>query len=206
MKDGSLVLKRRWGNVAVIVQCRAISPNKKLMRYEFMRISLLQTACLIICACGVWLVATVQLNAAEVQPSLKPFATDGCSMWLDGTPANRYAWRHCCVAHDKDYWLGGTAEQRKFSDETLRACVTQAGGRAMAEYLYLNVRWGGAPTWLTPYRWGYGWDYVDSGKPRGYKIPAELEQQQIALRLPEAEQLIKDDAIKHSALINSEKK
>ena len=158
--------------------------------------------------CMVCLLVNVQLSTAQpvAELGLKPFTTDGCSLWVDGTPENPHLWRHCCVAHDKDYWLGGTEAQRKLSDGTLRACVTQAGGKAMGEYLYLNVRWGGAPMWLMPYRWGYGWDYLEEGKSRGYKTPNEAEQALIKLRLPQAEQLIRDDAIKHSALIDSEKK
>ncbi len=160
--------------------------------------------------CAVWLLVYLPISnaqpLAEAKISLKPFTTDGCSMWIDGSPTNPYLWRHCCVAHDKDYWLGGTEAQRKLSDERLRACVIQTDSKAMGEYLYINVRWGGAPNWLTPYRWGYGWDYLDAGKPRGYKIPSEAEQEAIKLRLPQAEQVIAEDALKHPPLIKDDKK
>ncbi len=76
----------------------------------------------------------------------------------------------------------------------------------MGEYLYMNVRWGGAPNWLTPYRWGYGWDYLDEGKPRGYKVPTEAEEREIQIRLPQAEQVIAEDAIKHPVQIKNTKK
>lgn len=151
--------------------------------------------------CVVWmLVYWPSTNAqllAEPKLSLKAFTTDGCSMWMDGTLAQPYLWRHCCVAHDKDYWLGGTEAQRNISDENLRACIIQTGNKFMGEYLYMSVRWGGAPQWMTPYRWGYGWDYLDAGKPRGYKIPSDAEQAAIRLRLPQAEAVIAEDAIKH---------
>lgn len=154
--------------------------------------------------CGVWLLVYLPLSSAQplVEPkvSLKPFSTDGCSMWVDGTSKNPRVWRHCCVAHDKDYWLGGTEAQRKLSDENLRACIIQTDNKAMGEYIYMSVRWGGAPQWMTPYRWGYGWDYLDAGKPRGYKTPTEAEQEAIKLRLPQAEQVIAEDAIKHPPL------
>ena len=127
-------------------------------------------------------------------------------MWMDGTRANPYLWRHCCVAHDKDYWLGGTEADRKLSDENLRACIIKTDNKVMGEYLYMSVRWGGAPQWMTPYRWGYGWDYLDAGKPRGYKIPTEAEQEMIKLRLPDAEQVIAEDAIKHPVPVKPTKK
>ncbi len=141
-----------------------------------------------------------QLNA------LKPFTTDGCSMWIDGTSKHPYLWRHCCVAHDKDYWLGGTEAQRQRSDENLRACIIQTDNKAMGEYIYMSVRWAGAPQWMMPYRWGYGWDYLDGSKPRGYKTPSEAEQELIRLRLPQAEKVIAEDAIQHPALSTSKEK
>lgn len=152
---------------------------------------------------------SIEHARAQLAPqpnTLKPFTTDGCSMWIDGTSTNPYVWRHCCVAHDKDYWLGGTEDQRKRSDENLRACIIETDNKAMGEYIYMSVRWGGAPQWMMPYRWGYGWDYLDGGKPRGYKVPSELEQEAIKLRLPQAEQVIAEDAIKHPALSKGVKK
>lgn len=128
---------------------------------------------------------------------LKPFTTDGCSMWIDGTLEQPNLWRHCCVAHDLDYWQGGTKAQRKQSDERIQACVKQAQGPGMANYIYSNVRWGGSPYWVSPYRWGYGWGYLDGLWPRGYKVPTAEEQQQIDQALPAAQQVIAADAIKH---------
>jgi hypothetical protein len=129
--------------------------------------------------------------------TLKPFTTDGCSMWVDGTLEHPNLWRHCCVAHDKAYWLGGTAEQRKQADEELEMCVKQEQGAVMADYMYNMVRWGGHPDWLTPYRWGYGWTYLNNGTPREYKVPTEGEQRQIDELLPKAEKFIAADEVKH---------
>lgn len=141
--------------------------------------------------------AAAQPVAAKVR--LQPFSTDGCSLWIDGTARQPFLWRHCCVAHDKDYWLGGSMAERQRSDETLQACVTQAGGKAMGDYLYLSVRFGGAPLWLMPYRWGYGWDYWDNGKPRGYKRLTALEQEEVARQLPATQAVLAEDARKHPA-------
>jgi hypothetical protein len=129
--------------------------------------------------------------------TLKPFATDGCSMWIDGTPKHPHLWRECCVAHDKAYWLGGTQEQRRQADDELKICVTQKIGKGMAEYMHVNVLWGGSPYWLAPYRWGFGWQYLEDGKPRGYKPPTPDEQLQIDKLLPEAEKIVLEDAARH---------
>lgn len=129
--------------------------------------------------------------------TLKPFTTDGCSMWFDGTLEQPNLWRHCCVAHDLDYWQGGTEEQRLRSDEAIRACVSNAQGKAMAEYMYANIRWGGSPFWMTTYRWGYGWDYWDGFLQRGYKTPTPQEQAQLDALMPAAKQLVAEDALSH---------
>jgi hypothetical protein len=151
------------------------------------------------------LYSLVAACASSSKPSansvLKPFTTDGCSLWVDGTLEHPNLWRHCCVAHDKAYWLGGTAEQRKQADEELEICVKQEQGAAMADYMYGMVRWGGHPNWLTPYRWGYGWNYLDKGTsaPREYKTPTPNEQRQIDELVPEADKIIASDEIKHPA-------
>lgn len=134
---------------------------------------------------------------------LKPFTTDGCSLWIDGTIENPNLWRHCCVAHDLDYWQGGSEEQRKQSDENIQACVKDSQGSGMANYIYSNVRWGGSPYWMSTYRWGYGWDYLDGSWPRGYKAPTPEEQAQIDRLLPAAHQLMHDDALKNPVIAAS---
>jgi hypothetical protein len=144
------------------------------------------------------LLAQVQTCAAD-DASLKPFTTDGCSVWVDGTPKQPYLWRHCCVAHDRAYWKGGTEVERKLADTNLQACVADLGGNGMANYMFFFVTTGGSPLWLTPYRWGYGWDYLDKGKPRGYRVLTESEQAQVNVLLPQAEQTTSDDAARHPA-------
>ncbi|WP_216662021.1 hypothetical protein [Niveibacterium sp. COAC-50] len=43
--------------------------------------------------------------------TLKPFTTDGCSSFPDGTPWQQTLWLDCCVKHDIAYWIGGTKEE-----------------------------------------------------------------------------------------------
>jgi len=81
---------------------------------------------------------------------LKPFKTDGCSMFPD------HKWRDCCVTHDKAYWKGGTKEQRKVADKKLYKCVKSKGYKIVAVLMYIGVRIGGVSYLPTPWRWGFG--------------------------------------------------
>ncbi len=149
------------------------------------------------------LLLCTQMSAAQPTKSpvdtLKPFTTDGCSMWIDGPPKAPYLWRHCCVAHDKAYWVGGAEPLRAAADKALQACIANLAGDGMANYMYFFVSTGGSPLWLTPYRWGYGWGYMDGVKPRGYKLLTESEQAQVDALMPQTEQIIAADALKHPA-------
>jgi hypothetical protein len=152
---------------------------------------------------------SAQHASAQLAPhlnTLKPFATDGCSVWIDGTVNEPYLWRHCCVAHDKAYWIGGTNLERNKADEAILACVSDVAGKTMGSYMYFFVSTGGGPFLVTPYRWGYGWDFLEQGRPRGYKVPTAAEWDQINQLLPLAEKTIADDAITHPVPIKSAKK
>lgn len=130
---------------------------------------------------------------------LKPFATDGCSMWIDGPPQYPNLWRHCCVQHDLAYWQGGSKEQRQAADKAIEVCVLEAAdSKGLANYMHGMIRMGGSPYWLSTYRWGFGWNYWDGFlKPRGYKNPTVEEQQKIDELLPDALQLIAEDEIQN---------
>jgi len=95
---------------------------------------------------------------------LKPFTSDGCSLFPDGTIKKQNLWLHCCIAHDIDYWQGGTKDQRLASDKRLRSCVARVGKSGIATLMLAGVRVGGTPYLPTSFRWGYGWTY-----PRFYK-------------------------------------
>lgn len=94
-------------------------------------------------------------------PPLPPstFKSDGCSCWPD------YEWLDCCVKHDAIYWMGGTREERKIADINLQQCVSQKGHRIIGKIMYYGVRAGGVYWLPTPYRWGFGWEYPQSGPP-----------------------------------------
>lgn len=108
---------------------------------------------------------------------LKPFTSDGCSVFPDGTLTEKELWLSCCTQHDYEYWKGGTYEQRLESDQKLEACVAKVGQPEVAAIMLLGVRVGGSPYLPTEFRWGYGWPY-----PREYK-PLTPEEQALAERL-----------------------
>jgi len=115
----------------------------------------------------IWVVTGVATGG-----DLKPFVSDGCSSFPDGTLKQKTLWLQCCTEHDKSYWLGGTYEQKLEADKELKTCVAKVGGEALAQIMHRGVRIGGAPWLPMAFRWGYGWPY-----PRGYK---KLTKEEIA--------------------------
>ena len=110
---------------------------------------------------------------------LQEFTSDGCSLFPDGSVKDRDLWCDCCLTHDIAYWQGGTKEERKRADKTLRQCVLKrTNSKALATMMYEGVRAGGHPAFPTWYRWGYGWQY---GK--GYAPLKEQEKQQVRATL-----------------------
>jgi hypothetical protein len=90
-----------------------------------------------------------QEKRERVQPP-DGYRSDGCSMFPDGD------WGECCVAHDRDYFVGGTKAERKASDKRLRQCVRAKGHKYISVVMYFGVRIGGVAFLPTPFRWGFG--------------------------------------------------
>lgn len=114
------------------------------------------------------------VSVSVLADELKPFSSDGCSSFPNGTPAQKELWLSCCQQHDYEYWKGGTYAERLASDEALEKCVAQVGEPGIATLMLAGVRIGGMPYFPTTFRWGYGWPY-----PRLYSEFTEAEQQQI---------------------------
>ena len=125
---------------------------------------------LLLILCGL----TVTHGALATEDILKPFTSDGCSLFPDGTYAQQSLWMECCIRHDIAYWQGGTQAQRLAADQALEACVSQAGEPEIARLMLAGVRIGGSPYFPTWYRWGYGWPYQ-----RGYAALNPQEKRQI---------------------------
>lgn len=111
-----------------------------------------------------YLAILICLPSMVIGAELKPFTTDGCSAFPNGTIDQQSLWANCCIRHDLAYWQGGTYDQRLAADKSLEHCVAQVGEPKIAKLMLAGVRVGGSPYFPTSYRWGYGWPY-----PRGYK-------------------------------------
>ena len=98
--------------------------------------------------------------ACTADASLKPFRSDGCSLFPDSSAISNVDWCSCCLDHDLIYWRGGTREEREDVDRRLQECVlAKTGSAALATLMYEGVRIGGSPYFYNWYRWGYGWSY-----------------------------------------------
>jgi len=151
-------------------------------------LSVLRRGCYVLCSSALALLGLLASAAASAEiidttTTLKPFISDGCSIFPDGNWQSQTLWHSCCLKHDYDYWKGGTQTQRKNSDNALKQCVIELGEAEIAELMLAGVRAGGGPYWPTPYRWGYGWPMG-----RGYKALTAAEQQQVqklSLKIPQ---------------------
>lgn len=137
---------------------------------------------------SIFFLICLSLNA--VSEELKPFTTDGCSMFPDGVINDDSKWVKCCIKHDLAYWKGGTESERDKADEDLKKCVADTGEEEISAVMHFGVKVGGSPVYPTWYRWGYGWPYN-----RGYKPLSDKENEQVKQRLMELRDLL-DEAIK----------
>lgn len=122
---------------------------------------------------------TVLLTSLTYADTLKPFTSDGCSAFPDGTLSHNTLWLSCCEKHDFDYWKGGSYLERLTSDNELQVCVAKVGEPEIAALMLAGVRVGGAPYFPTSFRWGYGWSY-----PKLYGKLNKEEQLQVSLLVP----------------------
>ena len=106
--------------------------------------------------------------------TLKPFKSDGCSAFPEGTIQQNKLWLRCCTQHDFTYWKGGTYDERLTADRVLKECVEKVGEPEVALMMLAGVRVGGTPYLPTAFRWGYGWSY-----PRFYGPLSKEELQQV---------------------------
>jgi hypothetical protein len=90
--------------------------------------------------------------------SLKTFETDGCTLFVDGTPRKPHLWKHCCIEHDMRYWFGGEQSDLDKTDLRLRACVKEAAGDGWAKLIYTGVRAGHNSPVKNKTQWSWGWN------------------------------------------------
>ena len=95
--------------------------------------------------------ASAQGLSGETLPSGKK--SDGCTLIPDGDI------KPCCLVHDREYYYGGTRDERRDSDKKLYNCIKKKKGfhhKIFAPFIWLGVRIGGLPFLPTSFRWGFG--------------------------------------------------
>lgn len=107
------------------------------------------------------------LKAAD---TLKPFITDGCTMFVDGTSSKPGLWRSCCVEHDLRYWYGGTESELDLADDQIKECVEKIAGKSWARVIYTGIRAGHYSPIKNKYQWSWGWNQKKE------KIPLTTEE------------------------------
>lgn len=96
---------------------------------------------------------------AVVEADPKPFVTDYCTLYVEGTRAQPNLWRHCCLEHDLYCWAGGSLDDKNVSDLKLKACVQMTGARTQAILIYAAVVIGGhSPIHIKSKQWGNTWE------------------------------------------------
>lgn len=103
-------------------------------------------------------IASITLQRSEANSTLKPFYTDGCTLFLDGTNKNNKLWLHCCEEHDMRYWVGGSEADRDKTDLRLKTCVQEVAGETWAKLIYAGVRTGHFSPIKNKTHWSWGWN------------------------------------------------
>ncbi len=88
----------------------------------------------------------------------RPFTTDFCTGYFDGTLDRPGLWEDCCVTHDLYLWAGGTQQDRTLADLDLKLCVKEKGAPTHSVLMWLGVRIGNlSPIKLDGKHWGNAW-------------------------------------------------
>lgn len=92
----------------------------------------------------------------KAQSSIKPFQTDGCTLFFDGTLKEPELWRDCCVEHDLYYWIGGLKEKQTLADLKLKQCLQNKNAPILSHLMYYAVVLGHFSPIKHRYQWGWG--------------------------------------------------
>ena len=115
---------------------------------------------------GIFLSASIKAHSVEsFDNSIKNFKTDGCTLFVDGTPSKPGLWRYCCVEHDMRYWFGGDQQDMDKADLRLKSCVKTMAGATWAELIYRGVRIGHRSPIKNKTAWGWGWETMRPNIP-----------------------------------------
>ncbi|WP_408097820.1 hypothetical protein ACJVC5_02590 [Peredibacter sp. HCB2-198] len=90
--------------------------------------------------------------------NVRPFKTDFCTNFPEGTKEEPALWKHCCLTHDMFFWAGGSKRDRDVADLDLKSCIAKTGATQIAELMYLGVRAGSlSPIKYPDKKWNNGW-------------------------------------------------
>lgn len=112
---------------------------------------------------GALICILLPLFAAETSraldsPLLRPFETDYCTGFPEGTRSNPDLWKHCCIEHDLHFWAGGSIQARRRADRRIKECITEAGAPGIGKLMYLGIRLGAlSPFKIKKKKWGNAW-------------------------------------------------
>ncbi len=102
---------------------------------------------------------------------LRPFETDYCTGFPEGTRNEPGLWKHCCIEHDLHFWAGGSLQARRRADRRIQECIREAGAPGIARLMYLGIRIGAlSPFKIQKKKWGNAW--VD-GRGDRHSLTAE---------------------------------
>jgi hypothetical protein len=97
--------------------------------------------------------AFAQTKTGESPLEWAESASDICTWFPDGN------YEDCCVAHDREYFFGGSWKERWRSDKKLFQCVWSKPkfyNKFVAPVMWLGVRVFGVPWLNTKASWGFG--------------------------------------------------
>ncbi len=100
----------------------------------------------------------LEAKSSKSSMIIKPFSTDYCTGYHEGTRQRPGIWKHCCLEHDLYFWAGGSREDRKEADLRLGKCVEATGEVEQARLMYAAVSLGAySPIRLRGKHFGNAW-------------------------------------------------
>lgn len=115
---------------------------------------------------------------------LKPFETDYCTMFFEGTWQRPNVWKPCCFEHDLRYWFGGKKSEMHKADLELKQCVRQRAGSFWANLMYYAIRTGHFSPIKNKYKWGWGWSTARHFQELSNEDKLYIREKLTELKLP----------------------
>jgi hypothetical protein len=124
------------------------------------------------------------LSLPSQAAQLRPFHTDACTYFPNGTREHKELWKDCCIQHDLYLWAGGSRDDRMAVDQQLKECVLAKGAPVPAWVMYLGVRMGShSPIRYKEFEWGNAWNVEGYPARERFQALSELEIGRIAKQI-----------------------